>query len=137
MHWLAIVVLSILACVTYGVIHDQITARICVEYFTIGHPQIIASESPTMLGFVWGVIATWWVGAILGVLLATAARIGGTFEEERWFTAPADGDPVRLQRDVGVACRSGRLRCRVEGLGVACRPSCEECPARKAYCVSH
>lgn len=76
MHWLAIVVLSVLACVTYGIIHDQITARICVEYFTIGHPQIIASESPTMLGFVWGVIATWWVGAILGVLLATAARIG-------------------------------------------------------------
>lgn len=76
MHWLAIVVLSILLSVTYGVIHDQITARICVEYFTIGHPRILPTDDPTLLGFVWGVIATWWVGALLGVPLATVARIG-------------------------------------------------------------
>jgi len=76
MQWLAIVVLSILACITYGIIHDQITARICVEYFTIGHPQIIPTDDPTILGFVWGIIATWWVGVLLGVPLATIARIG-------------------------------------------------------------
>lgn len=76
MQWIAIVALSILGCVTYGVIHDQITARICVEYFTIGHPRIIATEDPTMLGIVWGIVATWWVGVLLGVPLATAARIG-------------------------------------------------------------
>ena len=76
MQWLAIVTLSVLLCITYGVIHDQITARICVEYFTIGHPRILPTEDPTVLGVVWGVLATWWVGAILGALLATAARIG-------------------------------------------------------------
>jgi len=76
MQWLAIVVLAILACVTYGVIHDQVTARICVEYFTIGHPRVIPSNDPTLLGLVWGVIATWWVGVLLGVPLATSARIG-------------------------------------------------------------
>ncbi len=76
MHWIAIVVLSILACITYGIIHDQVTARICVEYFTIGHPRIIPTEDPTILGIVWGIVATWWVGAMLGVPLAALARIG-------------------------------------------------------------
>lgn len=76
MQWLAIVVLSIVACITYGTIHDQITARICVEYFTIGHPRILPTDDPTTLGFVWGIVATWWVGVILGVPLATLARIG-------------------------------------------------------------
>lgn len=78
MQWLAIIVFSILACISYGVIHDQITARICIEYFTIGHPQVlfVPSNDPTLLGFVWGIIATWWVGVILGVPLAIVARIG-------------------------------------------------------------
>lgn len=76
MQWLAIVVVSIMACVAYGIAHDQITAHICVEYFTLGHPQIVPSRDPTILAFVWGVVASWWVGAILGMLLATAARAG-------------------------------------------------------------
>lgn len=76
MQWIAIVIVSILACVTYGIIHDQITARICIEYFTIGHPQIVPTEDPTILGIVWGIVASWWVGVILGVPLATSARIG-------------------------------------------------------------
>ena len=60
----------------YGVVHDQVTARICVEYFTIGHVRIIDSDDPTVLGFVWGIVATWWAGAFAGILLATAARYG-------------------------------------------------------------
>jgi len=76
MQWIAIFVLSILACIAYGIIQNQITARICVEYFTIGHPPIIPTDDPTILGIIWGVVATWWVGAILGVPLATCARIG-------------------------------------------------------------
>ena len=78
MQFLAIVVLSVLAAISYGILHDQITARLCIEYFTIGHPQVlsVATNSPTVLGFVWGVIATWWVGFGLGIPLALAARIG-------------------------------------------------------------
>ncbi|MFN5102573.1 MAG: hypothetical protein ACK5GJ_07245 [Planctomycetota bacterium] len=76
MQWIAIVVLSILACVAYGIIHDQITARICVEYFTIGHPRIIPTDDPTALGIVWGIVATWWVGVIMGIPLATVSRVG-------------------------------------------------------------
>ena len=46
MQWLAIVLLSVLTCVTYGIVHDQITARICVEYFTIGHPPVFDTDDP-------------------------------------------------------------------------------------------
>jgi hypothetical protein len=77
MRTLAIVALCIAAAVAYGVIHDQVTARVCVEYFTIGHPPVFRTESPTLLGLGWGVIATWWVGLLLGVPLAIAARAGG------------------------------------------------------------
>jgi hypothetical protein len=76
MQVLSIIILSVLACITYGVIHDQITARICVEYFTIGHPRVVPSVDPTVLACVWGVIATWWVGAILGIPLAVVSRAG-------------------------------------------------------------
>src|SRR5690349_15487334 len=78
MQFLAIVALCVLATVLYGILHDQITARICVEYFTIGHPPIFTfdTDDPTLLGLGWGVIATWWVGVLLGVPLACAARLG-------------------------------------------------------------
>jgi hypothetical protein len=72
----SIILLCIVAAVIYGVVHDQITARISVEYFTIGHPPVFATDDPTVLGLGWGVIATWWVGLILGVLLALSSRVG-------------------------------------------------------------
>jgi hypothetical protein len=71
-----IVLLSVVAAVVYGILHDQVTARVCVEYFTIGHPPVFSTQSPTLLGLGWGVIATWWVGLLLGIPLAVAARAG-------------------------------------------------------------
>ena len=76
MQALAIVALSILSAVVYGIAHDQVTARLCVEYFTIGHPPVFGTDSPTLLAVGWGTLATWWVGLILGVPLACAARLG-------------------------------------------------------------
>ncbi|MGI9455838.1 MAG: hypothetical protein ACR2NU_04710 [Aeoliella sp.] len=78
MQFVAIILLCILSAVVYGIVHDQITARICIEYFTIGHPPIfrVPVESPTLIALAWGVIATWWVGLGLGILLACAARLG-------------------------------------------------------------
>ena len=73
---LKIVMACIFAAVLYGIIHDQFTARICIEYFTEFHPPIFATRSPTLLAFGWGVIATWWAGAIVGLLLVIAARFG-------------------------------------------------------------
>jgi hypothetical protein len=76
MRSLAIILLSIFAAVIYGILHDQITARNSIEYFTIGHPPVFDTTDPTLLALGWGVIATWWVGLILGVPLAMAARLG-------------------------------------------------------------
>jgi hypothetical protein len=73
---LKIVLLCIFAALVYGILHDQVTARVCVEYFRIGHPPIFEAESPTLLAFGWGIIATWWVGLLLGVPAALAARAG-------------------------------------------------------------
>lgn len=76
MESLKIILLSIAAGIFYGIVHDQITARVCLEYFTVFHPKVIQSQSPTLLGLTWGVLATWWAGTFLGVLLAIAARAG-------------------------------------------------------------
>lgn len=76
MQFLKIWLFCIVAAVAYGIVHDQITARVCVEYFTVGHPPVFRTTSPTLLAFGWGVIATWWVGALLGLFLALCARFG-------------------------------------------------------------
>jgi hypothetical protein len=76
MESLAIIALCIASAVVYGIVHDQVTARLCVEYFTIGHPPVFDTNSPTVLGLGWGIIATWWVGLLLGIPLAVAARAG-------------------------------------------------------------
>jgi hypothetical protein len=71
-----IVLFATLAAIVYGVIHDLITAHLCVEYFTIAHPPVFATDSPVLLALGWGILATWWVGLILGLALAAAARLG-------------------------------------------------------------
>jgi hypothetical protein len=73
----SIVLLCIAVATTYGVLHDQITARLCVEYFTIAHPPLFRTTSPTVLGICWGVAATFWVGAVLGLLLALVSQSEG------------------------------------------------------------
>jgi hypothetical protein len=76
METIKIILMGVAAAILYGILHDQITARVCVEYFTIGHPPVFHTEDPALLGLGWGVIATWWVGLPLGILLAAAARVG-------------------------------------------------------------
>lgn len=79
-----VVALCIGAAIAYGLVHDQITARICVEYFSVAHPKILPTTSPTLLGLLWGVLATWWVGAALGFLLAQVSQ------------APSEAPPTSL-----------------------------------------
>ncbi|MDG1476562.1 MAG: hypothetical protein P8Q14_05410 [Vicingaceae bacterium] len=73
---LKIIFAAVILSIIYGIIHDLITANISIEYFTIGHPKIIESDSPLTLALLWGVIATWWVGLILGVCISFSARYG-------------------------------------------------------------
>jgi hypothetical protein len=72
-----IVLLSVLAACSYGVIHDQITARLCIEYFTVAHPPLFHTTSPTLLALCWGVAATAGIGAALGVVLALVSESDG------------------------------------------------------------
>ena len=71
-----IVPFATLAAILYGIVHDQVTAHLCVEYFTIAHPPVFPTDSPFLLALGWGIIATWWVGLPLGIGLAAAARLG-------------------------------------------------------------
>lgn len=73
---LLIVVWSMLTYMVYVIIHDQITACISVEYFTVGHAPVFDTQDRTLLGLGWGVLAAWWVDLLLEIPLATLARIG-------------------------------------------------------------
>ena len=77
MKKLQIVLLSVLAACSYGVIHDQITARLCIEYFTVAHPPLFHTGSTTLLALCWGVSATAGIGAALGVVLAMVSQSDG------------------------------------------------------------
>jgi hypothetical protein len=76
MEFAKIWLFSIVAAIVYGIVHAQVTAHICVEYFSIAHPTILPLTSPTLLALQWGVVATWWVGAALGFGLAASSRWG-------------------------------------------------------------
>ncbi len=74
---LLIILMCVLGAVLYGIVHDHITVRICLEYFNPGHPPIFGGTSnPELLAFGWGVIATWWVGFLLGVPLSLCCTEG-------------------------------------------------------------
>ncbi len=71
-----VILLSILAACAYGVIHDQITIRLCLEYFTVAHPPLFHTTSPTLLALCWGVAATAGIGAVFGMVLALVSQSG-------------------------------------------------------------
>ena len=64
------------ASISYGVIHDQITSRLCIEYFTVAHPRLFSTNSPTLLALCWGVAATIGLGLLLGFVLSMVAHAG-------------------------------------------------------------
>lgn len=75
---LKLLALGVFAAVLYGIVHDQVTARVCLEYFTVFHPPVFGNlRSPTLLAIGWGIIASWWVGLGLAIPLAVFARAGG------------------------------------------------------------
>lgn len=90
--FLNIVAICLLGAIGYGLVHDQITARVCPEYFTLGHSTpTFVPRNPTALGLFWGVAATWWVGLLIGVPLACAARLGKLPRVAPSYLVPAVG----------------------------------------------
>jgi hypothetical protein len=68
MEFLKIVVFSTFAAIAYGILHDQVTAHLCVEYFSVAHPDIFHTKSAFLLALGWGVVATRGAGWLLGPL---------------------------------------------------------------------
>jgi hypothetical protein len=95
-----IVAAATLAAVAYGELHDQVTAHVCVEYFSIAHPPVFGTTSPFWLAVGWGVLATWWVGLLLGIGAGAAARLGAW---PRLGLRDLWPDIVRLMLVTGVA----------------------------------
>ena len=80
---LKIGLLAMVVAIAYGIVHDQITIRVCPEYFTVAHPHIFRTGSLTLIALGWGVAATWWGGLLAGVAVALAARAGSA-EKFTW-----------------------------------------------------
>ncbi|WP_201381198.1 hypothetical protein [Ktedonobacter sp. SOSP1-52] len=70
-----IVLLTIGGVVAYGLLMDQVTAHLCVEYFTLGHIDYWNLQDPTFLALEWGVIATWWAGLCASIPVVLSARL--------------------------------------------------------------
>jgi|GEM_PF-636315 len=113
-----IIALVMGASVLYGILHDQVTARICLEYFSRGFHQtnvtawpstgvlgtakkiLQTTESPTVTACIWGPIATFGIGLLSGGLLSFASRFG----EKNKYTAQKLIIPVMTVMTVTGVC---------------------------------
>ena len=68
--------LGIVMMVGYAVLQDQVSARLCPEYFTVFHNPIPGLTDPTLVGMVWGFVGSCWGGAIMGYAAGLAATLG-------------------------------------------------------------
>ncbi|HYX53409.1 MAG TPA: hypothetical protein VE783_08145 [Candidatus Limnocylindrales bacterium] len=106
MQSIKIILACLISDIFYGILHDQFTAYICVEYFSVFHPPVFNTESPFLLALGWGVLATWWMGAFLGVLLALSSRAGS-----RRKTAVAELVRPIMKLLVAMACAAFAAGC--------------------------
>jgi len=67
---------TILLSIAYGILHDMVTAHVAVQYFTEYHPHLVDSKSPIVMALLWGVVATWWFGAMAGLVIGIADVVG-------------------------------------------------------------
>ena len=145
MESLKIILMAVAAAVLYGIMHDQITARVCVEYFTIGHPQLFVfpTDDPTLLGIGWGIVATWWVGLPLGIALDccpswyATATCGSLISRSYREVTRCDGSFCFGRRCLGMVSRpqwsgvpqrsSRRSLATRKTRNISCRPVCPQC----------
>jgi hypothetical protein len=70
-----VIITAVAACI-YGIAHDQVTVRLCIEYFSVAHPPLFRTNSPTLLAICWGIAATLPIGTAMGVVLALVSKSG-------------------------------------------------------------
>ncbi len=69
-------ILGFIAIVGYAILQDQVSARLCPEYFTVLHRPIPGVTDPTLLGVCWGFLGGWWGGVLLGYAAGLLATVG-------------------------------------------------------------
>lgn len=73
--------LGVLTATSYGIVNDLFACKKCIQYFTIGHTSIhkrlLKTENPVANAVVWGIHATWILGAVAGTLFALSAMATG------------------------------------------------------------
>jgi hypothetical protein len=67
---------GLIAVVGYAILQDQVSARLCPEYFTVLHPPIPNLADPTLLGVCWGFLGGWWGGIVLGYAAGLICTLG-------------------------------------------------------------
>lgn len=75
MKFLKIIGLVTTAASMYGVLNNLVTANLCIEFFRLFRLDI-HSSNPVVIAVVYGVLSTWWLGLLLGIIVACAARTG-------------------------------------------------------------
>jgi hypothetical protein len=84
--------LGVLGATLYGITNDQFALRQCKSYFTLGHTEfhkrLLKTDNPTLNGIVWGIHATWMLGAVAGVVLAIAATVTHSYAINPLYFTP-------------------------------------------------
>lgn len=60
----------------YAAVQDQVSARLCPEYFTHFHNPIPGLTDPTLTGIAYGFLGAWWGGALFGYFAGITATVG-------------------------------------------------------------
>ena len=60
----------------YGMAQDQVSVRLCPEYFTVLHQPIPGLTDPTLLGLAWGFLGAAGGGVAMGYAAGVAATAG-------------------------------------------------------------
>lgn len=87
--------LGVLTAVSYGIVNDMMAVRQSKHYFTEGHTpfhlRLLSSDDPNANAIVWGIFATWGLGALAGILLAVSGTVTETVAINPEYLAPFAG----------------------------------------------
>lgn len=92
-EWAKIIGLTTTTAITYGILSDQVVARMSPRVFENFNYQFVNNNinDPTKIGLFFGFIGTWHIGLIFGGLLAACSRVGSLPKlsvQDLWVVTP-------------------------------------------------